>query len=133
MDREILAAVAAEAPAMTDLLAELVAAPTLLGDEAPGQAVMRRAFGELGLEPFEVPLDPVALERHPAGAPYGWDVAGKANVLADWRPAGTADGRSLIVNGHIDVVSPEPARCGPATPTTGASTASGCTAAAPAT
>ena len=108
MDGEILAAVAAEAPAMTDLLAELVAAPTLLGDEAPGQAVMRRAFGELGLEPFEVPLDPVALERHPAGAPYGWDVAGKANVLADWRPAGAADGRSLILNGHIDVVSPEP-------------------------
>jgi acetylornithine deacetylase len=86
-----------------------VAAPTLLGDEAPGQAVMRRAFTELGLEPFEVPLDPAALERHPAGAPFGWDVSGKANVLADWRSAGAADGRSLILNGHIDVVSPEPA------------------------
>ena len=109
MDEEILAAVAAEAPAMTDLLAELVAAPTLLGDEAPGQAVMRRAFAGLGLEPFDVPLDPEALERHPAGAPFGWDVAGKANVLADWLPAGEADGRSLILNGHIDVVSPEPA------------------------
>jgi acetylornithine deacetylase len=109
VDGEILAAVAAETPAMTELLAELVAAPTLLGDEAPGQAVMRRAFGELGLAPFDVPLDPVALERHPAGAPYGWDVAGKANVLADWHPAGAADGRSLILNGHIDVVSPEPA------------------------
>ena len=108
MDGEILAAVAAEAPAMTELLAELVAAPTLLGDEAPGQAVMRRAFAGLGLEPFGVPLDPAALERHPAGAPFGWDVAGKANVLADWRPAGAADGRSLILNGHIDVVSPEP-------------------------
>jgi acetylornithine deacetylase len=109
VDGEIVGAVAAEAPAMTDLLAELVAAPTLLGDEAPGQAVMRRAFSELGLEPFEVPLDRAALERHPAGAPFGWDVEGKANVLADWRPTGAADGRSLIVNGHIDVVSPEPA------------------------
>jgi acetylornithine deacetylase len=109
VDGEILDAVAAEAPAMTDLLAELVAAPTLLGDEAPGQAVMRRAFAGLGLEPFAVPLDRAALERHPAGAPFGWDVAGKANVLADWRPAGAADGRSLILNGHIDVVSPEPA------------------------
>jgi acetylornithine deacetylase len=108
VDGEILAAVSAEAPAMTDLLAELVAVPTLLGDEAPGQDVMRRAFGELGLEPFEVPLDPEALERHPAGAPYGWDVAGKANVLADWHPGGAADGRSLILCGHIDVVSPEP-------------------------
>ena len=109
MDGEILAAVAAEAPAMTELLAELVAARTLLGDEAAGQAVMRRAFADLGLEPFEVPLDAAALERHPAGAPFGWDVAGKANVLADWQPAGAADGRSLILNGHIDVVSPEPA------------------------
>ena len=109
MDGEILEAVAAEAPAMTALLTELVAARTLLGDEAAGQAVMRRAFAELGLEPFEVPLDVGALERHPAGAPFGWDVEGKANVLADWNPAGASDGRSLILNGHIDIVSPAPA------------------------
>jgi acetylornithine deacetylase len=109
VDAEILEAVAAETPAMTELLAELTAAPTLLGAEAGGQAVMRRAFRELGLEPFDVPLDAAALERHPAGAPFGWDVGGKANLLADWQPAGPADGRSLILNGHIDVVSPEPA------------------------
>jgi len=108
VDGEILEAVAAEAPAMTELLAELVAARTLLGDEAAGQAVMRRAFAEMGLEPFEVPLDVAALERHPAGAPFGWEVEGKANVLADWNPAAAADGRSLILNGHIDIVSPEP-------------------------
>jgi acetylornithine deacetylase len=108
VDAEILAAVAAEAPVMTDLVAQLVSAPTLLGEEAPGQEVMRRAFSALGLEPFDVPLDAAALERHPAGAPFGWDVAGKANVLADWQPAGVADGRSLILNGHVDVVSPEP-------------------------
>ena len=29
-------------------------------------------------------------------------------MLADWQQAGAADGRSLILNGHIDVVSPEP-------------------------
>jgi acetylornithine deacetylase len=109
VDSEILAAVAAEAPAMTELLADLVAAPTLLGDEAPGQEVMRSAFAGLGLQPFEVPMERAALERHPAGAPFGWDVDGKVNVLADWLPAGEADGRSLILNGHIDVVSPEPA------------------------
>jgi acetylornithine deacetylase len=108
VDADILAAVAAEAPAMADLLAELVSAPTLLGDEAPGQEIMRRAFDALGLQPFDVPLDPAALARHPAGAPFGWDVAGKANVLADWEPAGAADGRSLILNGHVDVVSPAP-------------------------
>jgi len=107
VDAEITAAVAAEEPAMVALLEELVAAPTLLGAEAPGQAVMRRAFADLGLEPFEVPLDPAVLDGHPGAAPFSWEVDAKANVLADWQPAGNG-GRSLILNGHIDVVSPEP-------------------------
>lgn len=109
VDAEITAAVAAEQPAMLALLAELVGAPTVLGREAEGQAIMRRAFAELGLEPFEVPLDPAALNGHPGAAPFSWDIGGKANVLADWAPDGEAGGRSLILNGHIDVVSPEPA------------------------
>jgi acetylornithine deacetylase len=109
VDAEILAAVAAEEPAMVDLLVELVRAPTLRDHEAPGQAVMRRAFDALGLAPFDVPLDRAALEGHPGAAPFSWDVDGKVNVLANWDPVDEADGRSLILNGHIDVVSPEPA------------------------
>jgi acetylornithine deacetylase len=132
VDDGILEAVAAEAPAMTALLAELVAAPTLLGAEAAGQAVMRRAFEGLGLEPFDVPLDPAALERHPAGAPFGWDVAGKVNVLADWQPA-AGDGRSLIVCGHVESSARSPRRCGPGTRTARTSPGSGCTGAARAT
>ena len=108
MDAEILAAVAAEEAAMAELLTELVAAPTLLGAEAPGQAIMREAFGELGLQPFDVPLDRAALDGHPGASPFSWDVGGKSNVLANWEPATPADGRSLILNGHVDVVSPEP-------------------------
>ncbi len=106
MHEEILAAVEAEQSAIVGLLGELVAERTLLGREASGQAVMRRAFADLGLEPFDVPLDAEAIVAHPGGAPFSWDVGGKANVLADW---GNGHGRSLILNGHIDVVSPEPA------------------------
>jgi acetylornithine deacetylase len=118
VDADIMAAVAAEQPAMVGLLAELVEAPTVLGQEAQGQVIMRRAFADAGLEPFDVPLDPAALDGHPGAAPFSWNVAGKANVLANWGPthppahppAGpSADGRSLILNGHIDVVSAEPA------------------------
>jgi acetylornithine deacetylase len=109
VDAEILAAVAAEEPAMVELTSQLVEAPTLLGDEMGGQEIMRRAFAELGLEPFDVPLDPARLAAHPGAAPFSWDVAGKANVVAAWEPAEPAGGRSLILNGHIDVVSPEPA------------------------
>ena len=105
-DDQILAAVAAERPAMEELLERLVEAPTLLGDEAAGQAVMREAFEGLGLTPVEVPLDAGALRSHPGAAPFSWDVSGKANVVARWGEPG--GGRSLVLNGHIDVVSPEP-------------------------
>jgi acetylornithine deacetylase len=108
-DEEILAAVAAGRPAMEELLVRLVEAPTLLGHEAPGQAVMRDAFEEIGLGTRDLPLDPKALRAHPGASPFSWDVTGKANVVADWQPAEPAEGRSLILNGHIDVVSPEPA------------------------
>ena len=55
-------------------------------------------------------------------------------MLADWAPAGAADGRSLILCGHIDVVSPEPASLWSGDPFDAApSTASGCTGAARAT
>ena len=94
---------------------------------------MRRAFVGLGLEPFDVPLERGGARAAPGGAPFSWDLDGKANVLADWgRPNG--DGRSLILNGHIDVVSPEPSALWTGDPfTRAASTASGCTAAARAT
>ena len=93
---------------MEDLLVRLVEAPTLLGDEAPGQAIMREAFADLGLDPVDVPLDPEALHGHPGASPFSWEVEGKASVVAAWEPAGPAGGRSLVLNGHIDVVSPEP-------------------------
>jgi acetylornithine deacetylase len=69
---------------------------------------MRRAFASLGLEPVDVPLDAAVLRGSPAASPFSWDVAGKANVVADWPAAGGDGGRSLILNGHVDVVSPAP-------------------------
>jgi acetylornithine deacetylase len=105
-DEAILEAVADGRSELEALLEELVRARTLFGAEAAGQAVMRRAFAGLGLEPVDVPLDPGALRGNPAASPFSWDVAGKASVVARWPGAG--GGRSLILNGHVDVVSPEP-------------------------
>jgi acetylornithine deacetylase len=107
---EILAAVAARQTDTEDLLIELVAAPTLLGDEMPGQRVMHDAFEALGLPTQMQPLDAAALSEHPLASPFSWDVSGKANVVADWEPAPGSErgGRSLILNGHIDVVPAGP-------------------------
>jgi acetylornithine deacetylase len=108
---EILAAVAAEAPAIERLLVELVQAPTLLGQERSGQEIMKAAFEDLGLEPHELPLDAEALRASPGASPFSWELDGKANVVARWSPPTApepASGRSLILNGHVDVVSPGP-------------------------
>ncbi len=107
-DEQIAAAIAAERFAIEELLVALVQTPTLLGQEQAGQDLMRRAFEDLGLEPREVALDAAALHAHPGASPFSWDVAGKCNVVADWGPPDRSGGRSLILNGHIDVVSPEP-------------------------
>src|SRR4051794_13203086 len=106
-DEQILDAVAEGRAEMEALLADPVRARPLFGAEAAGQDVMRLAFAGLGLEPVDVPLDAAALRASPAASPFSWDVAGKANVVARW-PAAANGGRSLILNGHVDVVSAAP-------------------------
>jgi acetylornithine deacetylase len=108
IDVRILEAVDAEAAWMSDVLAALVGAPTTLGNEEPGQIVMRDAIREIGLEPMDIPMDADALRASPLASPFDWDVSGKRNVVATWGQNGEGPGRSLILNGHIDVVSPEP-------------------------
>ncbi|HWV86200.1 MAG TPA: ArgE/DapE family deacylase [Capillimicrobium sp.] len=106
-DEQVLEAVAAQAPWMEALLADLVRAPTVLGDEDAGQAVMARAFADCGLEPVDVPLRADALRGAEGASPFSWDVAGKRNVVATWAADAPTDGaRSLILNGHVDVVPP---------------------------
>src|SRR3954449_5472706 len=106
-DEAILAAVAEGAGEMEALLGDLVRARTVFGSEADGQAVMRRAFAGLGLEPVDVPFDPDALRQSPAASPFSWDVAGKASVVARVPPGGTGGGGGAL-NGHVDVVSAAP-------------------------
>src|SRR3954447_26449205 len=90
---------------MENLLAELVAAPTVLGHEEPGQAVMARAFADCGLESVDVPMDADAIRADPHHSPFSWAVEGKRNVVASWA-ASEDGGRSLILNGHVDGVPP---------------------------
>ncbi|HLI60958.1 MAG TPA: ArgE/DapE family deacylase [Solirubrobacteraceae bacterium] len=104
-EAEITAAAAAETEWMVDVLERLVAAPTVLGAEEAGQAVMESALRDVGLEPRDVWMDADALRADPGSSPFSWDVSTKRNVVATWE-AGAAGGRSLILGGHVDVVPP---------------------------
>jgi len=86
------------------LLCELVALPSLLGYEAEAQALMARRFETLGLQVSELAIDEAALRAHPGYSPSIVSYEGRRNVIGVHRPHGSAHGRSLILNGHIDVV-----------------------------
>jgi acetylornithine deacetylase len=86
-------------------VAELVREPSVLGNEAGVQAVVARHLTEAGMrvEQYDLPED---TPQQPNGGNSGVPFAGRPNVHGYRTGAGA--GRSLILNGHVDVVSPEP-------------------------
>jgi len=101
--RELSAAVAATRDDTVRMLSELVALPSLLGEEAGAQAWMADRLGTMGLRVDRFDIDEAALRRHPGWSPSLVSYHGRPNVVGVHAPREVL-GRSLILNGHIDVV-----------------------------
>jgi acetylornithine deacetylase len=86
------------------MLCDLVREPSLLGDEASAQQRMKRAFEQLDLRVDEFEIDEDRIRNHPGYSPSIVSYAGRKNVVGVHRPKGPVRGKSLILNGHIDVV-----------------------------
>ena len=108
-------------------------APTLLGEERAGTGDDASGVRRRRPRTTRVALDADALRTHAGASPFSWDIDGKYNVVAEWGSSNSAGGRSLILNGHIDVVSPGPPEMWSSPPFVRGATGIGCTAAAPAT
>ncbi|MCX7932590.1 MAG: ArgE/DapE family deacylase [Rhodovarius sp.] len=90
-------------------LAEMVRFPSLRGQEAPLQDWLARQFAARGWAVDRYSLADVPLAGHPKAAPMvGIDPAGSIQVVATRRARRIA-GRSLILQGHVDVVPEGPA------------------------
>lgn len=90
---------------------ELVRINTVLPAERPGQAYMAGLYRSLGLKLDIFEADRNGIASHPAYVEIPWAYEGRPNVvgtLPGLPDAAGAGARSLILNGHIDVVSPEP-------------------------
>lgn len=107
-ESKILATVDALAEQIIDFAGRLVQQPSTLENEASALLVMEAELTRLGLAPVRVPIDPLELATHPGFAPVPWGYEGRYNLVAT-RPADGSGGRSALFNGHLDVVSPEPA------------------------
>ncbi|MGE0009094.1 MAG: ArgE/DapE family deacylase [Parvibaculaceae bacterium] len=88
-----------------DALCRLVRAETVLGNEAEGQDIMARMFEDMGLAVDRFDCDYAGLAaRRGYAAPVVGSSAGRPNVVGIYDPPAPAAGRSLVLNGHIDVV-----------------------------
>jgi acetylornithine deacetylase len=90
-----------------DFTCRLVSEPSTLGNEASVVNVMEEELKGLSFNPIKIPIDPDALADHPGFAEVPWSYENKKNIVAI-REAVAQGGRSILFNGHLDVVSPEP-------------------------
>jgi len=92
-----------------EFLRGLVRIPSVLFAEADAQRLMARTMRQMGLETDVFEADPGELCHLPGYSPVEWGYRGRPQVVGRLRsPIGT--GRRLVLNGHVDVVSPEPVR-----------------------
>ena len=103
-------AVSANFGAQTAFLAGMVRYASLRGHEAPLQAHLAEQMAARGWVVDQFSLADVALEAHPKASPMvDVDPAGSIQVVGTYQPAAVT-GRSLILQGHIDVVPEGPAQ-----------------------
>lgn len=103
----ILAAVDAAFDRQLAATAELVAAPSLRAGEEGAQDLIEGRLAALGLDVDRWAIGSPELEAHPGYGPATVDYSTMTNVVGTYRPREEL-GRSLILNGHIDVVPEGP-------------------------
>jgi len=89
---------------LTAFLQSLVRIPSTPGNELAAQQLIAGKYRALGLATELVESERDELERHPAFCDDGVPFVDRLNVIGKW--SGSGAGRSLILNGHMDVVPP---------------------------
>ncbi|HEX6143391.1 MAG TPA: ArgE/DapE family deacylase [Geminicoccaceae bacterium] len=104
---DLLAAVDAGFEDQVAFTRELIRFPSLRGQEHTCQDFIHRALRDRGYAMDRFAIDVGAIERHPGFSPVKVDYANAINVVGTQRPRAET-GRSLILNGHVDVVPAGP-------------------------
>ena len=87
-------------------LQKLVQTPSLSGQEQQAQQLVAEKLRALGLSVDVVSSELDDLKHHPAFCDDGVPFRDRLNVIGRWKGSGKSAGtpRSLILNGHMDVV-----------------------------
>ena len=105
---DILAAVEQGFAAQTAFTRELVAYPSLRGQEHTAQDFIHQHLGARGYAMDRWAINVEEIKNHPGFSPVKVSYENAVNVVGAHRPRNPT-GRSLILNGHVDVVPTGPA------------------------
>jgi acetylornithine deacetylase len=113
VEEAIDAGVEALAPDLVHFLRNLVQSPSLPNQEGDVQSLVADKLRQIGLDVAIVPTHFADLADHPAFNDDGFSPDSRINVVGRWPgngQVGSQDGPpahgSLLLNGHVDVVSP---------------------------
>lgn len=112
VEREVVAGIAGRRDDLVELLSALIAFDTVTHvpdaparDEAALQRFLERRLAALGAAVQVAEPDPALVAGHPM-IPDGFSFDGRPQLVA--RFSGAGGGRTLLLNGHVDVVDVEP-------------------------
>lgn len=74
------------------------------GEEAEAQNFMFQHYADRGYNPVKFDMDEEALSQHPGAGKFSSTHSRAPVVVGTHKPKGQAQGKSLILNGHIDLV-----------------------------
>lgn len=99
---KLLSTIEAKRDHAIGFLQDLVRIPSVTGDEAAVQKFVSDYMAGIGLDVDMWETDWEALKRHPGYRPVARGYEGRPNIVATRK--GTGGGRSLLLNGHTDVI-----------------------------
>lgn len=89
-----------------EFLRNLVTIPSVTGNEGPIQNHLKEYLENMSLEIDMWDMDAEQIQKHPAAAVVTESYEGRPNIVATRK--GTGGGRSLLLNGHTDVIPEGP-------------------------
>ncbi|MHA2406856.1 MAG: ArgE/DapE family deacylase [Candidatus Ranarchaeia archaeon] len=87
---------------ITRFLQRLVQIPSVTGNEKPIQTFIAQKFEQMDLVVDQWVPSLEELKKHPAFVPVEQEYTDRPNVVGVWK--GQGGGRSLLFNGHVDVI-----------------------------
>ena len=106
IEGEVLKLIEKRRDEIVEFLRKLISFPSVTGDELEVQKFIAQTLESMGLAIDMWEPNHEELKKHPAYVPTGGEYLNRPNVVGIYK--GTGNGKSLLFNGHVDVIPPGP-------------------------